>query len=168
MELHIEHEIGAPIERVEAARLAPGTLERLPEFAPGIAEARELSRERTADVIERVALCRAAYVPPRLRAVIPAEWTSWYERTRWDLRARTATFTIEPRIPPALRRRVVCEGDYRLSALAGGRTRRAIDVRLRIDSPVIGRRVEAILGRLLEQQFAGEATLLGELAGGAE
>jgi hypothetical protein len=97
--------------------------------------------------------------------VIPAAWTSWIERIRWDRRTRTATFAIEPQIPPPLRRRVVCEGHYALTAIGERRTRRTIDIRLRIDAPVIGRRAETILGSMIAQQFAGEAQLLAELAG---
>lgn len=165
MELRIEHEVPAAIDRVEAARLDPALLRRLPEFAPGIAEARELSRERLGDAIVRVAVCRAAFVPGPLVALIPAAWTTWLERTRWDLRTRTASFTIEPQIPRALRRRVGCAGRYALVAVGERRTRRTIEVALRIDAPVIGRRAEATLATMITQQFAGEAALLAALAG---
>lgn len=165
MELRIEHEVPAAIERVEAARLDPAALRRLPEFAPGIAEARELSRERHGDVVERVAYCRAAFVPGPLVALIPVAWTSWIERTAWDLRARAASFSVEPQIPRALRRRVACEGRYRLIALDERRTLRAIEILLRIDAPVIGRKAEAVVARMIAQQFAGEAALLAALAG---
>lgn len=165
MELRIEHEVAAAIERVEAARLDPTLLRRLPEFAPGIAAARELSRVQDGPVIERVAECRAAFVPGPLVAVIPTAWTTWLERTRWDLRTRSASFEIEPQIPRVMRRRVACAGRYALTAIAERRTLRTIEVRLTIDAPVIGGRAEVVVGRMIGQQFAGEAALLAALAG---
>ncbi len=87
----------------------------------------------------------------------------WIERTRWDRRSHRAQFVIEPRLPGPLRRRVDCHGDYELLALAEDRTLRRITVVLRIAAPGVGRTAEAILARVITEQFAGEAALLAAL-----
>lgn len=166
MDLQLTHEIAAPRERVEAALLGRQVLARLPAFAPVIREARELSRSGEGGALLRVALYRAAFVPAPLAALIPSAWATWIERTRWDLRAHAADFVVEPQIPPALRRRVVCRGCYALLDAGPARTRRTIAGELRIDAPVVGRRAERILARVVAQQFAGEAALLEQLARG--
>jgi hypothetical protein len=165
VELRIVHEIAAALERVEAAVLEPRLLERMPAFAPAIVEARELSRRADEAVVERVAFFRAGALPGALTALVPGLWTTWIERTRWDLRAHAASFVVEPQLPEALRRRVVCGGCYSLEARGPGRTRRAVVGELRIEAPVIGRRAEVVIGRVIAAQFAGEAALLAALAG---
>ena len=167
MELRIAHEIAASLARVEAAVLDPALLRRLPAFAPGVVAARELTRHDHGDRVERAALYFAAFVPAPLRAVIPSAWASWIERSVWDRRAHAASFSVEPQIPPALRPRVVCRGCYALRALAADRTLRVITGVLQIDAPGVGPTAEAILARVITRQFAGEAALLGVLAGGA-
>lgn len=166
MEFRVVHEIAAPLARVEAAVLGPELLRRLPAFAPVISEARELTRHDHGERVEREALYSAAFVPAPLRAVIPPAWASWIERSVWDRRAHAASFCIEPQIPLALRRRVVCRGSYELRALAAGLTLRSITGVLQIAAPGVSRPAEAMLIRVICQQFAGEAVLLCVMAGG--
>lgn len=166
VELRIVHEVAAPLERVEAAILDPRALARMPEFAPAIAEAHELSRRVEGEAVERVAFFRAAAVPAALTAVIPLAWSTWIERTRWDLRAHAASFVVEPQLPASLRRRVACSGCYALEPRGPGRTLRSIVGELRIDAPVVGSRAEGVIARVIAAQFAGEAALLAALAGG--
>lgn len=164
--LRIEHEIAAPLARVEAAVLDPELLRRLPAFASAVAEARELSRHDHGDRIEREALYAAAVLPAFLTAVIPRAWTTWIERTEWDRRTHSATFCIEPQIPRALRRRVSCHGRYELRALSAARTARTVTVFLQIVASGASRRAEAVLAQVITRQFAAEAALLGLLARG--
>lgn len=167
MNLHIEHEIPASLLRVEAAVLNPALLRRLPTRTPLIVRAEQRSRREFGGRVEREALYVATEAPPPLHLVIPRAWSSWIERTCWDLRAHAATFSIEPQIPPSLRRRFTCEGSYALHAAGDRRTRREITGTLRIDAPVLGRRVEAALVPVITRQFAVEAALLAELAAGS-
>jgi hypothetical protein len=164
MHFQFDHEIDASLARVEAALLGPELLRRLPEFSPAIAMACVLTCHDHGDRVEREALYSAAFVPEPLAAVIPRAWTTWIERTQWDRRTHAGSFCIEPQIPALLRRRVTCHGDYVLCALAAQRTSRRISGALEIAAPGVGRRAEVLLARLIAQQFAGEATLLGALA----
>jgi len=159
----VEHEIAAPLARVEAVVLGPTLLARLPGFSAAVAEARELTRHDHGDWVERTARYVAASVPAPLAAVIPRAWATWIERTTWDRRSHRAQFVIEPQLPGLLRRRVDCHGDYELLALAEDRTLRRITVVLRIAAPGVGRTAEAILARVITEQFAGEASLLAVL-----
>lgn len=168
MDLRIEHEISGLLDQVEAAILDPRTLVRLPTFAPAVAAARELTRRDRGDRVEREALYTADFVPAPLAAVIPRAWTTWIERTTWDRRRHAATFWVEPQLPPALRRRVSCSGNYELHERPGGRTRRLITGVLQIDAPVVGPGAEAVLARLICQQFAGEAAMLTAIVGGLD
>lgn len=164
MDLQIVHEIAASLTRVEEAVLDPSLLRRLPAFTSMVAEAHELTRHDHGDRVEREALYVAAFVPAPLSAVIPRAWATWIERTEWDRRSHKATFRIEPQIPQVLRRRVICRGCYELRALSEESTSRRITGMLEIAAPGVGRRAEAILARIVAQQFAGEAALLGALA----
>ena len=147
--------------------LDPSLLRRLPAFAPAIAEAHERTRHDHGDRVEREAVYVASFVPAPLSALIPRAWATWIERTEWDRRSHQGTFCIEPQLPQTLRRRVTCHGCYELRALAEARTSRQIRGVLEIAAPGVGRRAEAILARVIAQQFAGEAALLTRLAGGA-
>jgi hypothetical protein len=162
MELRIEHEIAAPLARVEAALLGPSLLPRLPAFSASVAVARELTRRDRGDHVEREALYQAAFVPAALRAVIPRAWTTWIESTDWDRKRHCGQFRVEPQIP--LRQRVTCRGCYELLPLADDRTLRRISGVLQIAAPGVGRRAEAVLARVIAEQFAGEAALLAVLA----
>ena len=166
MELDIVHEIAASLARVEAAVLGPALLQDLPRFAAGVARVRVLRRREDGDRIEREAVYTAAFIPAPLSAVIPRAWTTWIEHTEWDLRGHAARFRVEPQLPAALRRRVRCCGDYRLRALTADRTGRRITGVLEIFAPGVGRRAEAVLARVIAQQFAGEAALLAVLTRG--
>ena len=167
MEFHVVHEIAASRARIEAAVLDAGLLRRLPAFTSAVAEAHELTRHDHGDRVEREALYVAGFVPAPLAALIPRAWTRWIERSVWDRGTHAASFVIEPQIPRALRQRVVCRGSYELRALAPERTSRVIAGVLEIAAPGVGRFAEVVLVRLIAQQFAGEAALLGLLAGGA-
>jgi hypothetical protein len=163
MELSITHDIDAPLAAIEAALLDPQLLARLPAFAAAIASAREFARRVEGDVLARDALYVATFVPAPLVPFIPRAWATWIERTAWDRRTHSGSFVVEPQIPLALRRRVTCRGTYTLRA-RGRSTRRTIAGELRIDAPLIGRRAERVLARVIEDQFAGEAALLAALA----
>lgn len=166
MELCIEHEIAAPLARVEAIVLGPALLRMLPTYAPVIASAVERARRDHGRIVEREAVYRAAFVPQALAAVIPSAWATWVERTRWDRLAHAATFSIEPQIPGPLRRLVACAGQYTLQTVDPCRTLRRVTGVLRIDALALGRVVEAALARVIAQQFAGEAALLSALHAG--
>lgn len=163
MQLSITHDIPAPLARVEAALLDPQLLARLPAFAAAIADARELARRVEGDLLTREALYAAAFIPAPLVPLIPRAWATWIERTTWDRRAHAGNFTVLPQIPLALRRRVTCRGTYTLLP-RGASTRRIVAGELRIDAPLVGRRAEAVLARVIDDQFAGEAALLAALA----
>ena len=167
MDLHIEHEIAAPLATIEAIVLDAALLARLPAYAPAVARAHERARRVRGDRVEREAVYAARFVPAALDGVIPRAWTTWIERTCWDRTTHAATFSIEPQIPGALRRRFACEGRYSLHAVDAARTRRRIVGALRVDAPWIGRRVEAALAAVIAGQFAGEAALITALAAGA-
>ncbi len=164
MDFRILHEINASLAQVEAAVLDPSLLRRLPAFTSMVAEAHERARHDHGDRVEREAVYVAAFVPAPLIAMIPPAWATWIEHTEWDRRAHTAVFRIEPQLPLALRRRITCHGRYALRPLSEACTSREITVVLEIAASGVGRHAEAILARIITQQFAGEAALLGVLA----
>ncbi len=158
MLLTFTHQIAAPLSVVEEVLLDPTRVARAPASQRTVSAGELVRYERDGDAHRRVArfVVAAAYVPAGWLPVVGR--LAWTEEVRWDHATRSGRFCIEPELPVALRRRVACDGTYRLAAAdEGAATTRAVEVSLAVRVPLVGRVVEARLEALLAAHFEDEA-----------
>lgn len=160
MRFQIEHHFDARVERVERLVLDPRVLADLPRFIPGLECVEERERVEDESVIERAVLFCAAFEPPAFAVGITREMACWTERSRWDLRAHRAVYTIEPHVPPQWRARFRGGGIYRIEERGRGRSARIVEGEVVIEAPLVGHIAERYTVARFREHFEGEARLI--------
>lgn len=161
MRFRFEQRFDAPIERVEAALLDPGFLDRLGEL-PKLGRPQLLDQRDEGDLVHRrVRYAFVGELSSAVTAVVDPAKLTWVIDSTADRRTHRSTFRI---VPDHYRDRLQASGTYTLHA-EGGRTRRVAEGDLRVRFPLVGSKVErAIVSGLAEHSAAEEAALRDWLA----
>lgn len=164
MDLRFSHTVPAPLPAVEAALLSPTLVAALPGASSVLASAelRSFVEDSVGMRRETFFVLRGDAWSAHLGRVLPR--IAWTERAVWSRRAHAGTFMVVPDVPRALQRRARCEGRYELLAEGPSATLRRIEGVLAIDAPLLGPRVEGVIGAILAVYFDEEARLLGARA----
>ncbi|MGE0792021.1 MAG: DUF2505 family protein [Sandaracinaceae bacterium] len=161
--VHIEHPIGATLERVERALLADATLAELAAALPEVGRAESLQRVEEGAVVRRVARFEARVTPPLFRRVLVEPVLAWREEVVWDRAMHTGTFRVVPNLVARRASSFRCEGIYRLEA-RGDATLRVVDGELTIALGLLAHPVERLIESQLGPHFRIEAEVLERLA----
>jgi hypothetical protein len=161
MELHIEHRIARPVERVEALLLAPDFVPRFVARAKSLARGELVALEARGETIVRSArfvVGGAVRVGPlgRFGSV------GWRERVVWERARHGGDFTVTPDVPAPFRAFVACDGRYQLEPDGDAATWRRILGRVDVTVPLMGPAFERLILGLVVAVFDEEAAFLAE------
>ncbi len=161
MKLHVEHVIGAPVDRVEAASIDPEFEARLSAL-PNVAERTVTTREARDDgSIHRVVRYRfSGPLPAPVTKAIGGGVIGWDEEGTYNPDAHGWTFEIHPHV---MQGRFTCAGRYAFEG-NNGATKRIVDADIKVKIPLVGGRVERFIADGLKETMAAEAKLLEEYA----
>lgn len=158
LRLAFQHHVDAPLLAVEAALLSPDAVRAAPHAIRTVASAELLALDDRGDTLARDAHFHLA--PGLLPPVADQLGAGWVEHVDWRRAEHRGHFEVHPDLPPAIGRRVRCEGSYRLEADPAGGTLRIIEGELSVRVPLLGAAIEARAARVLAAHFAEEAAFL--------
>lgn len=158
MRFSLEHHFDAPVDVVETASNDTAYQDRLANL-PNLGERNVTKLDHHPDgSIDRVTHYKlGSQLPAPVVAVIGSAAT-WDEVATFDPGKREWTFRIRPQV---LAGRIDCKGLYRFVP-DGDRTKRIVEVDLRVKVPLVGGRVEREIGKGLKETMDAEARILSE------
>ena len=164
MHFEIVHEFDIPLDAVELAVLSPNLIERLAPRLSNMEEVEQKSHTMTDGTFERVWSYHASvHLPGFARSQLPREIVGWDERSTYDLRKHSATWTIVPNVKPPWRNYFHSEGTYELVPNGNG-TRRIIKGELTLNVPVVHKLAERMILAEVKKTFDAEAATLRDMA----
>ena len=166
MNFEIAHDFDIPRDAVELAVLSPDLAARLEPRLHGIESLEQREHALKDGVLQRVWSWQANIKLPRFaERYVTREMCAWDDRSVYDIRRHTSSWTIVPRVKPEWRKYFHAAGTYELVALGGGRTRRVVrgDIELRV-SPLFRAVGERMIVGEVRKMFDAEAATLRDLA----
>lgn len=154
MRLESRSEYDAPVEAVETALVDPvfWSQLRLANLAP------PQVISSAADRIT-VHIAWAGTLDALGRRVVGSEGIAWNQTITIDRAAHTGTLALASKV----RVNVTADGTFRFDALAGGaapRTRQTLSGRITVHVPLLGAKIEGILGPGIQRSFDEQAASL--------
>jgi hypothetical protein len=162
----ITHDFDIPRDAVELAVLSPDLAKRMTPRLSGIEHVEQREHTLKNGVLERVWSYQANVRLPRFaERYVTREMCAWDERTIYELRGHTSSWTVVPRVKPEWRKFFDAAGTYELLALGEARTRRIVrgDLELRIP-PLFRKVAERMIVGEVRKMFDAEAATLRDLA----
>ena len=165
MLFEIVHEFDIPLDAIELAVISPGLCATLSAQLANIATLRQKTHTLTDGVLERVWSFQAnVKVPAFAKAYVTREMLAWDERTLYDLKTHSSTWTIAPHVKPDWQKYFSAKGSYSLVSSGDGHTRRIVRGELDLKVPVVRQVAERMIVSEVKKTFEAEAATLRDLA----
>ncbi len=166
MRFEITHDFDIPRDAVELAVLSPDLAKRMAPRLNGIEHIEQSTHSLTDGVLERVWGWRAdVKIPSFAERYVTRDMCAWDERSTYELKTHTSSWTIVPRVKAAYRKYFEANGTYELVQLEDGRSRRVVrgELQLRV-TPIVRAVAERMIVGEVRKTFDAEAATLRDLA----
>ncbi|MFO0678977.1 MAG: DUF2505 family protein [Polyangiaceae bacterium] len=165
MHFSFAHGFDIPLDALELAVLSP-ELATLVAANVGNVESIELVKHAVQDgTLERVLRYQAnVTVPPFAKNYVTRDMLAWTEDSRYDMKTRTATWKVTPKIKPEWQKYFKASGSYALRADGESRTTRVIEGDIDLLIPVVGVVAEKLILGEVKKIYDAEAAAMKSLA----
>lgn len=165
MLFEIVHEFDIPLDAIELAVLSPGLVDSLGSKLTSIETLIQKTHSLTDGVLERIWSYQAnVKIPLFAKNYVTREMCAWDERSVYDLRSHSSTWSISPHVKPEWQKYFSAQGSYTLIANGDGRTKRVVRGELDLRVPVVRQMAERMIVNEVKKTFEAEAATLRDLA----
>lgn len=165
MHFEIVHEFDIPLDALELAVISPNLCPKLAHRLPTMESIQQKEHVLTDDRLERVWSYRASFrIPPFARPYVTPAMMAWDERSTYHFRKHASEWTILPHVKTEWRKYFAASGDYRLTTLDSGRTKRTVTGTVELRVPVLRQVAEKLIVAEVRKLFDAEAETLRDLA----